>query len=169
MIHFGRLSLAFGIRILSNSWILWDSSLSNVVYVDFKSAQPSSFWYRAELYSFDRQKYCFNVRARSVSEAYSMCLNRALNSGISLIRCIAIYLGNSSFPMKIWQKAEPSGTLIEVWGCHLISFIEGWYTLRKTDSSFVFNHGSEFSELHVESARAFDIPLVGGFALFGYQ
>lgn len=93
--------------------------MSNIVHVDF-SARKSEREFSADVYSFDMKKYRFQVVATSITEAYYAFVAEAVQHGVNVIRCIAIYLGLSDqraeyqVPAKVWQQYDPvSGGLVE--------------------------------------------------------
>ncbi len=93
--------------------------MSNIVHVDF-SARKSERAFSADVYSFDMKKYRFQVVATSITEAYYAFVAEAVQHGVNVIRCIAIYLGLADqraeyqVPTKVWQQYDPvAGGLVE--------------------------------------------------------
>jgi len=87
--------------------------MTNVIYLDFAD-HTKAVIYSADVYSVDMKKYQFHVLASSMTEAYYAFVAEYILLNVSVVRCMAIYLGlaeqRGSFqtPEKVWQMPDRS-------------------------------------------------------------
>jgi hypothetical protein len=87
--------------------------MTSVIYVDF-AEHNRVVSYSADVYSADMKKYQFQVLASSMTEAYYSFVVEYVSLNVSVVRCMAIYLGLSEqrdslqSPEKVWQMPDRS-------------------------------------------------------------
>ena len=93
--------------------------MNNIIYIEFNKSYENKN-YCADVYSHDMKKYRYQTVAGSISDAYNNFVNDAVDSGVSIIQCIAVYSGlmadrdMSQSPVKVWQQENKvSDRLIE--------------------------------------------------------
>ena len=85
---------------------------NNVLFGHFGAQEMELETFSAEVYSWDMKKYQFETRAFSITEAYSILTGQAVEFGVIIIKCIAIYRGlindreKHHPPCKVWHLPE---------------------------------------------------------------